>query len=495
MAVVRELSASYGGHATTPCGKIRIEKGYERSVVEWDFIVSGDSHAAFAAACVAAESAFRKPRQTLTISQGGATLFTLGTSNSGFDADPSLSKGDDVLDSGRARVYHARVEFGMPADTGAEDEEGLRSSSVEVSYSPARRRTLTISGVFTAKGANQSRAQYDAKIDAFTGAVRTALGGVWEKIDQRDEHNTADTLLEFTQVFRERISDEGEEGTLNDTAIVEQHLKITRRKENAEGWSSYAEGGYGGSDVDPISIFSVAYEAWIDKDETTDLEGKYAAIRPWLLDRIDDVASSEKGAGTWALVEEEPTFDYDDNRISSRLVAHAVGKTDVLENIVTVTDNLQVGRRLVAIWTGRPLEKYAYDGPAVFRRTVRQVLKRQGYKAVGEGNANAYAVALGYRNVAPSLSPLQGSTLQFDTIDRTGSVTHKKKGLDSKTYDYTEIEATTTFEGFIPYGGAGYGDSFSRGGRTETTPTARGESTSGGEVTPPTVNRPGEITV
>lgn len=492
MAVTRELTIRYGGYSLHPVGKIRMEKGYERSLLEFSFLVSSTTAAGFAAACQGAEMAFRKPQQNASVVVKGSQVFSIGPSNSGFDSDPVLTKGEDVADvEGRSRVYHARIEYGMPADTGVEEQVGLRSYSVELTYTPARRRTATIAGTFTAVGGVQARAQYDAKIAALNAAVTAALTGTWERINERSERNTYDTLLEFSDTFEELIFDQGAAGTRDDPEIVKQQLKISRARDNSAGFTPFGPGGYGGTAVDPLVIVTANYDAWIDHTATTALAAKYAAIRPWLLDQITTIA----GASKWALVEEEPQYDLDNNRISARLVVHTIGVTDVFENEVTVTDDLDPGYRIVGIWTGNPLEKYVYDGIAEFTRTVSQTMKKTiadpGPSIVAGETGAAYDVALGHRDAAKSLSPLSGGSLTMLTVKRTGSVTVKKKGLDGNAFDFVEVQATTVFNGFIPYAGSDYNAGGSGGGGGgEATPGAPSGGASGGEAPTSTVNEP-----
>ena len=490
MALSEEITISYGGYTVGGstgrriASRIRIEKGYESTVVEYSFLIQHDTAGGFAAACIAAEAAYRTPQRSLRIANDGKTVLSLSELENAFDAEPSLTKGDDPADTGRSRIYHARVTFGMPADTGEEEAQGLRDSQVEMNFSPSRRATVTISGTFTAYKGTTSRDQYDAKESAFVSAVLSSLGGSYEKISERSEHNTHNTIVEWAQVWRELIFNQGAEGTLDDAAIVEQHLTISRRRDNQAGFTPYAEGGYGGVDVDPMVILTATYEAAIDKTSTTDLPAKYAAIRPWILDEINRVASAGGGGGKWGLVFEEPSYDHDENRISARLIVHAVGETDVLENRIDITDEVEVGLRLIPVWTGNPLEKYAYSGPATFRRTVSQTLLRTGTHSVYVAAIAGYSTAVGYRSGPADLSPLSGSGLVLEVINRSTSVTPKKLGLSGDSIEVTEVRATTVFEGFKPFAGSEY---TSGAGNIAPPPATEGSGGSGPATVPPNV--------
>ena len=100
MSVTRELVVVYGSYTvgTTsgsqgPDGKYTLTKDRERGSVSFRFLVTGSTAALFAANCVAAENAFRKPYQTLTIKIGGESLVdATQSSRTALDPMPSIEK-------------------------------------------------------------------------------------------------------------------------------------------------------------------------------------------------------------------------------------------------------------------------------------------------------------------------------------------------------------------------------------------------------------------
>ena len=130
--MIREEKITYGsyvvgngGDAEHIVGHVQMSRAFEEGSLEFSFLVAEETEAAFAAACRAAEVAFRKPYQDLTFVLGAANLLDASQSTTrALDPRPEITKGDDDADTGRSRIYTVRIEFGLPASTGAERYSG-----------------------------------------------------------------------------------------------------------------------------------------------------------------------------------------------------------------------------------------------------------------------------------------------------------------------------------------------------------------------------------
>ena len=438
MALTREIIVTYGAYAISTAtgrkldGKVQSSRSHTTGTCEFSFYVFGATAVAFAAECVAAEAAFRIPHATFTVTQGGSTLIAAShAANTGFDADPEIVKAEDIGDTGNSRRYTVRLEYGLPANTGAEQQVGIREVAVDVSYEPSRRRIVTISGVVTAAGANSAREQYEDIIvaleaDIFGAGDLDIASTARELVEEPSvRSDTENKLCEFSRKWEELVFSQAG-SSFNDAGLVKQRLDISRRKE-APGDTPTAK---------RLATMDLSYEAWVDADDSTDLTGEYDAIRSWLITQIDTCLNGQD----FALVEETPNFYYDENRISVSMTVQGQfeGET-VIEQRVTVDDDDQEGWEILPCWTGDPLSAYWYAGPRIIVRTVTHSLKKIG--TWNEKDALGFAKA--EMNKAKNRAPAAGGGGQWLIIRQRPQATPLKMGLDTHTMDVSEMNVVT----------------------------------------------------
>lgn len=400
MPVTRELTITYGafqvGGATSRqiTGFTSVERGYERSSIEFSFVTTATTAAAFATEVDAIEDAFRTPRLALTVVQGSSTLLSFSqTDNTGFDADPKITKRGDPGDTGRSRHYTVRIEFGEPADNVSTNYR--RGSTITIEYSPSRRRTVTISGAYTATSAGTaSRAQYLAEIAAYATSVLAAIDStndIWEKTSepQVDIFET-DKVCNFTVVYKEIVYNQST-GGLNHAAIVDPILIISREKEApgdsigiganisapASGGSTTQGGGFivgagSGQSTNRPTVINVTYSCSVDKTVTTDLSALWlSAVRGAILFALFDVNDGSSPI----LVEEKPSFDFYENKIAATM-KFLVYSTNIFEQRIQVSDSTQYGRVLVPLLSSKLAEFYDYPGPVIRTRKIVEERKQ-----------------------------------------------------------------------------------------------------------------------
>ncbi len=464
-AVTRELSIVYGsitlGGSTDRLidGWHFVRKSFETAELEVEFWVQKDTVANFQTEVAAIEAEFRKPFQNVTVTLDGQTLVSASQSgNTGMDAQPEIVKRGQIGDTGRSRKYTVRITWDLPANTGAEPTTGLRESAVDVSYSQSRRRTVRISGIFTAVPSSTARAQYDAQISAYESSVLSAIGGTYELVGEPvSEHSTNNKTLRFERTHREVIFSQAGAST-DDADIVDQQLSITRRH-SGEGVTPEAT---------RLVTLDVSYDAWIDKDQTTDLKGKWEdAIRGWIITQAETVL----GGGAVAMMEEAPEFMYDDNRIRASMTLFGIdaeaGK--ILENRITVSDDDNIGKELVPAWTGNPFSKYQYQGPRQLLRTIAQTLRVQGHETLASAAATGSEAEKAFRDTPFFEPPAEGGG--WVLMQRQPSATQLTLGRAGKEQiDVTDITVTTTLEWVVPVSA---GATSGGGGAVTTQPTVQ----------------------
>lgn len=429
--VTRELSITYGsttvGGTTDRYldGYTHVTRGYETASVEFSFIVTQATEALFAAECLAIEAAFRTPYLALTVTQGSSTLLSLSHSGStGFDAQPEIVKAEDIADTGRTRRYTVRITFGCPADGSGMD--GRRESRVDVSYSPSRRRTVTMTGTWTAIGGTTAHEKYEAKVDTWADAVLTALTGTYDLAEESFEFSTNDKTADFRRVYEEIIRSQGG-ASVDDTAIVRQSLVISRRQS--------APGDYDQPPVNRVIVMDVRYSAHIDKTVTTDLPGKWASIRGWVVEQVRTVLSG----GALAVIAEAPEYDGDENRISATMTCEGVGSGDVLESTLSVEDSDDLGQIFTPVWSGDPFACYLFQGPRVLLRTIHWTLLCYGTLPLAR--ARDYARMAEARYSEPPMAD-PGGKARWIGVSRSSGIAPRRRGIEPDSYDTTEISVT-----------------------------------------------------
>jgi hypothetical protein len=374
------------------------KKGNAYKTAVYDFnvrIETADGTAAaemtsFNAKCLSLERAFRVPRQRLR------SLFTVNSvvytfddrnpanasgGNTGFNAESSIEKTGDEYDTGRSRSYSVHIEIQLPADLPG--QSGRQDSSVDLSFDASRIRTITISGRYTALGANAARAQYNASIATYAAAVQAAIGGTYEIISEVATADDADKNLDFTQVYREIIYSQSAAG-LNHAAIVAPRFVYSRQR---------VAPGDTGSDTRRLEVITVDFGCSVDKDVTTDLSTLYTGtIRPYLIAQ----AFSQFGSSSGALVDENYAPGPDGNTISVQMTFNMIPEaaSNLVQHRRSVTTFYNTGKIIVPIWDGNAFSKHVYDGPADLVRTIKETKLLLGVQA-GSGAAASVNNAAG----------------------------------------------------------------------------------------------------
>src|SRR3990167_7100586 len=235
-AASRELSVSYGAFTMSGAvwgyliDRMQLDRGYETSRFSCDVLVRGATEAAFASNVTAIEAACRVPRGTLTVTLGASTLLSWGhAANTGTDADPHLAKIGGEEDTARSRRYRFSVTVRHTADLSG--QSGRLQSTVAVSFTPSRRRTVAISGVYTALDAVDADDQYLASIAAYATSVLSAVDSdaIFELVSERFDRDDTNKRATFARQYDEILLAQG--ATTDVADVISQVLNISRRSE------------------------------------------------------------------------------------------------------------------------------------------------------------------------------------------------------------------------------------------------------------------------
>jgi hypothetical protein len=426
--MAREWTITYNGVAVGngtayPIDRqVTVTKGFERSSVEFQFIVSNATEATFEGACSTLETAYKGRNAALTVLNGSSTWLSFSHSaNTGFNSRAEILKKDEVGNSGRSRRYTVRIEFEMPAS----DASGRRESTVNVDSDAAGIRTVTFSGVWTASGGSAARTLYDAQIDAFCAAALASLTGTYEKVGEpRAEHDFDNKLLYFSRQYRELVYNQGSSG-LDDVDVVRDDMVIEKQL-SAPGDSE---------NITRLAHCVVSYSCWVKKTNTA-LESKWDSIKGYALSQVQ----ASLGASAIALISERVACHKSTQQITATLEVDAVLSGPVLESDVSSKDYWKSGKVLIPVWEEDPenLKKYDFDGPAKYLRIVTA-------KRLFLGPAPADAL---YGIYVPA---------GFVVMEAEAARKRSYRGLTGYSFDCEEFLQVVTMEKYTPVAAASTG--------------------------------------
>lgn len=437
MSYAREYAITYGSitvggtsstYLLTDVHVVRV--GFLVAEVRFTFECVATTATAFGAACRAAERAFSDPDRNLRVRLGASTILDMSQdANTGLDAMPVIEKVEEP-DGGRCRKYTVRIELGMPAARA--NISGLRRTSVNLSFTPSRKKSVVIEGEFTAAGNETARERYEAEIEALADAATTDIGGTFELVDESAAHSTNNKSILFRRMYEEVIFSEGG-GGLDDASIVRQEFEIADEQTNA-GWMH--------KDASPLFFTTVRWQAWIDRTSTTDLEGKWRSVRSWVISQAASVAAGQIAVVTTV----RPEFDYAQNRIAAHVTVASNLRERISYNLV-VRDERDEGVVLVPVWKeGTRLAYYDYPGPAVVQRVVEEeyiaarIVSRADAEAAHAKNCD-FA-----KSSFPNVQGLTGTPqLVWIALPAQLEVEELQLGVESETA-YTRVRARSAFQ-------------------------------------------------
>lgn len=345
--------------------------GYQVAGVSFTFVVSDPDQDTFLSLCAAAKAAFRKPRQDFLLTINGDTDLSFSHGgNTGFDSDPKITKEGQFGDSPLSRFYQVEIQFGLPADNVGTG--GRRNSDITLAFDINRKRTLTISGVYTATPGASAQTNYDDGIETYCTAKLSEHGITFSNLTREIvTPNETNKILQFTRVYTQIIYSEAG-AALDDPEIQEQRLVVTLIQE--------APGDSPEANVTRLATANCSYDLELNADLTTDLDGKWDEVKEWVERQAATVLE-----GGYAVTRREVSFNRDKNSLSARftLVGATGGAVVALE--VLVEDNLNDAPSLKPVVNGNKWARMRYQGfPTLIRTRTETTTVVVGAEA-GEG--------------------------------------------------------------------------------------------------------------
>lgn len=402
MALTRELTITYnsvafgGSTARQITDAWRLTQSRDGFELVFEFITRAATEAAFNTESAAVKAALRTPRADLTVVIGSTTFFAAShTSNTALNIRSSVEEINDGVATARSRRYRATISGGLPANVAS--LAGRRDVTIEVTYTPSRYRTMTVSGTFTAVSSTQAVAQYQAQITALVATYQSDLGGTWKAVTpEKFTRDDTDQTMTFSRSFREQRPPEAR---VTDAAFKIIDMTVSRSTVMPGDSDSSARR----PDLVAVSIFAA-----VDKDSTTDLPAKWELLLADAAARVRVVS----GAGGIALLTESPAFNESQGVISGTAIFQALVGGDLLEHTQTVAITDEKGVIIREAWGDSNLLAWVFNGPRrMFRSTITTIVVRGNVQpsAFGGGGGGADFVAGSF--------PGHPSGVDLDTLD------------------------------------------------------------------------------
>ncbi|MFH1499006.1 MAG: hypothetical protein ABII82_14410, partial [Verrucomicrobiota bacterium] len=308
------------------------------------------------AAAATFESAFRQTRKGISIVSGSDTILSLShTSNTGFDSEP---RAELVEDHGLTRIYDVTIAFGLPADYS--DLAGRRTSRVDVDLSDAARKTVTVTGEYTAVGADDATDVYADAVATLCANVLAGLGGSYNLVKETYDYQETDKELRFARHYEQSLV------ALASAQLKTQELRISATHVNPGNSMTLS-----GERPMQLSAWTANYTAAVDVDQTTGATALWTlwdgTILPWIVNQV-----STSGGERVVVTSADASLDATGNHIIATVTLAGCQSSGPLEWTVTDTISINPGAIVLPIHSPHPLANFLSYGPARVTRTLTE---------------------------------------------------------------------------------------------------------------------------
>ena len=457
-AVTRELSITYGTftvggtsdtHLLDGSSRITIQEDYEKASASFTVVVVGSTEAAFATNCLALENAYRIPRQTLTITQGAATLKSWSHSgNSGYYANPSCSKVNDKASTGRSRRYQCTVEVERPADLAGQG--GRRSSSVSLIRDSDGKATVSIAGKYTATPGTSARANYAANIVAYATAVKTAFvpGAFWNKLHEESTHDDDNKNLDFTRVYEQVPNDISQQlGNTDDTGdagtnpFSQWKFSVSRSQQSVQASP--------GKNARRLVTFTSRFEGLARANLASLRSYMDTVVITLMMNALRRQFNIGAAVLTSKVINLPSEFGstHTDSPVTVDITLVGSDGSDVFEYEYGVSQNETPGIAIQPVWDASPYKAYIFPSQATAERTITERILKIDDGGIIQTASN------------PSLPDASGvnGTGEWITIRRDVTEKRTEEGLEANLIRLVDRTITTVQRFVIPVSGGGGG--------------------------------------
>ena len=378
-SITRAQAFTYGGvkvgtgtdYALT--GVHVFEDTYDELRVAYTVLVQDNTTSSFVTECNALKDAMRTPNSDLKIEYGASTLIdytqaadTLLNARGSIQVVPGATSNNSIL-------YLCTVIGGRPADeTGL---NGRQSADYRITTDEAGIDSLEVSARYTATGG--TTALSNAQTNFATYAASLQPSGDWDNAAQATyTPDYTNKYCDASIAYRELIHNQSS-GTANDAALTSETITVlTQRSSGANDR---------GQNAKPLVTVIVSFSTAVLHTSTTDLQSKWEAIRGYLI----TVAENQSGVTGLTVIDENPSPDPTNNRLSGTLTLAGADGSNLLSSQTVMGTVKNLGKVFVPVANGDPLAADVHQGPAVHVIVIQSTILE--IDAAGAGSAKAFS--------------------------------------------------------------------------------------------------------
>lgn len=395
--VTRDFRITYGSYQVGGStdrhldGLMSVRENLGQFTVIFEVWLQRDAGADWATEKAAFEAEFRKRDQRLLIENinDSTTLkdynpATAAGANTGQNIFAEWEKvGTEKKDTAHSTLYRVTITGDLPAD----QESGQRDLEVEIDWSSSNRKTVTISGEYTALDDKTATEQYEDAIAAVMSSITSAIdaSATWEYTRRNTKRDRNDKVIRFRWVWVERLANQAS-GTLDHPSIRDSFL-VWKRASDAPGDSS--------ADIRRLDRVTALFTCGVDKEVTTDLQALYDDV---VLPHIEAELQSEFTVSQFGREVENRDLNEDENSITAVVTfLCAIDATDVVSSSIRSRIIESGGIHYSPAWSGGIFDKYADQGHATRQRQAMRVAEVLGVikpkERIGTGGGSFFGAS------------------------------------------------------------------------------------------------------
>lgn len=218
--MARDLTVTYGalviggGTDRHPTSVYRSNVDFETGQATVDFVIANrDGGIDLEAEAATIEGEVRRLNQPFSIVHSNGQTWVEWSPVAGYTTRATLDKPGDQADTHQSRYYRLTVTVDVPAESADDDgnpREGRRPPVVSIAYDDDRRRSVTISGEYTATGGASrvtATTNYETHIDALVASLLPGDADRWLCTQESYEADELDGVCRYLLTFREITTD------------------------------------------------------------------------------------------------------------------------------------------------------------------------------------------------------------------------------------------------------------------------------------------------
>lgn len=383
MAITSPFTITYGDYEVGGStgyqlsGPYVIDKDYVQFRLVFDVMVVAESFADLHTKSDYLEEGFRSRltagQKVIIDLDGHGWEYTVGGNL--LQVRASIAKaGNPDTDRGFSRSYTVSISGELPADQG--QDGGLRSVEVSVLLSAARRKTVTMRGIYTATEAGTALQRYSLTFDSKASAYLTLIDptATWEIVDESyslDREQGAFEpeahLCSFSRQYAEVIFEQSP-GVLSDNAIRDHRVTFT---------DTITLPGDGGENIVRLQRVSASFDCSVVADLTDNLPLIWTGkIKPLLIETFREQFSPV----VYGVENVRCAYDETSNRISAAIgfVYQPAGGQDLVEYSESVTYREQRNLDYTPVHESDELAFYVDPGWTTLERIWTRTMVRVG---------------------------------------------------------------------------------------------------------------------